>query len=162
VASRRNGRCRAEPEGRIPNRVIHRAADGVFLGAASGRLPRTSRSSSLVTPRTLLRWFFRSDGLEIIRAPIRAPKANALPERLVRTARSACLDWPLILSWHHLERVLGVFVHPYNSRRPHRSVNLARASPERPTLQPVTGTRSSPPRCRDRLDGLIRQYWLAA
>ena len=57
---------------------------------------------------------FRSEGIEIVRRPVRAPKANAIAERFVRTVRSECLDWLLILNRRHLERVLRVFVHEYS------------------------------------------------
>jgi putative transposase len=50
---------------------------------------------------------FRADGIEIIRTPFRAPQANGVAERFVRTARSECLDWMLILNQPHLARVLG-------------------------------------------------------
>jgi putative transposase len=59
---------------------------------------------------------FRSEGIEIIRTPVRAPKANAVAERFVRTARSECLDWLLILDRRHLERVLRVFVDHYGCK----------------------------------------------
>jgi putative transposase len=74
---------------------------------------------------------FASEGIEIIKTPVRAPKANAIAERFVRTVRSECLDWLLIMNRHHLERVLRVFVDHYNTHRPHRSLNLA--PPERPS-----------------------------
>jgi transposase InsO family protein len=50
---------------------------------------------------------FRSEGIKVIQTPIRAPQANAYAERFVRTIRSECLDWLLILGRRHLERVLG-------------------------------------------------------
>ena len=60
---------------------------------------------------------FASEGIEIIKTPVRAPKANAFAERFVRTIRVECLDWLLILNRRHLERVLRVFVDHYNSHR---------------------------------------------
>ena len=56
---------------------------------------------------------FRSDGIEILRTPVRAPKANAIAERFVRTVRAECLDWLLILNRRHLERVLRIYVDHY-------------------------------------------------
>lgn len=40
---------------------------------------------------------FRSEGAEVIKALVRAPRANALAERSVRTARVECLDRALVL-----------------------------------------------------------------
>ena len=65
---------------------------------------------------------FASEGIQIIKTPVRAPKANAIAERFVRTVRAECLDWLLIVNRRHLERVLRVFVDHYNSHRPHRSL----------------------------------------
>ena len=53
---------------------------------------------------------FRSEGIRIVKTPVRAPKANAIAERFVRTIiRSECLDWLLILNRRHLEHVLRVY-----------------------------------------------------
>ena len=54
----------------------------------------------------------------------RAPQANAIAERFVRTVRAECLDWLLILNRRHLERVLRVYVNHYNRERPHRALEL--------------------------------------
>ena len=56
---------------------------------------------------------FASEGIKIIKTPVRAPKANAIAERFVRTVRAECLDWLLILNRRHLERVLRVFADHY-------------------------------------------------
>jgi putative transposase len=105
---------------------------------------------------------FRSENLEIIRTPIRAPRANAVAERFVRTARAECLDWLLILGGRHLEQVLRVFVAHYNGHRPHRSLGLTPPHPK--TTTPRAGNASRPHQLRrtDRLGGLIHEYSLAA
>ena len=60
---------------------------------------------------------------------MRAPKANAIAERFVGTARAECLDWLLIINRRHFERVLRVCVDHDNSHRPHRSLNLKPPDP---------------------------------
>ncbi len=104
---------------------------------------------------------FASEGIAIIKTPVRAPKANAIAERFVRTVRSECLDWLLIVNRRHLERVLCVFVDHYNGHRPHRSLNLAPPVPTARKLRlvrpPTTGVER-----RDRLGGLVHEYSLAA
>jgi putative transposase len=103
---------------------------------------------------------FRSDGTEVICTPIRAPKANAFAERWVRTVRTECLDWMLVIGRRHLEQVLGVYVEHYNLERPHRG--LALATPMTPIGRAESGANSGPIRRRDLLGGLIHEYSRAA
>jgi transposase InsO family protein len=105
---------------------------------------------------------FQSEGVEIVRTPVRAPRANAIAERFVRTARSECLDWLLILNRRHLERVLSVFVQHYNGHRPHRALNLTPPDAQQPTLRPASSPKPNHVERRDRLGGLIHEYSLAA
>ncbi len=51
-----------------------------------------------------------SEGIRTVKTPVRAPKANAMAERFVRTVRVECLDWLPILNRRHLERVLRIYV----------------------------------------------------
>jgi putative transposase len=46
---------------------------------------------------------FKAQGTRIIRTPVQVPEANGIAERFVRTARTECLDWLLILNTRHLE-----------------------------------------------------------
>jgi putative transposase len=49
---------------------------------------------------------FTSEGIEILRSPPRAPRANAYAERWVRTAGRKCLDRMLVYNPRHLLAVL--------------------------------------------------------
>ena len=80
---------------------------------------------------------FRSAGIRVVKTPMRAPQANAIAERFVRTARAECLDWLLILNRRHLERVLRVSVEHYNTQRSHRALNLRPPQPREPPPTPT-------------------------
>ena len=53
-----------------------------------------------------------SEGIEVIRTPVRAPGANAICERVVGTLRRECLDRMLICGRRHLNKVLTQYVAP--------------------------------------------------
>jgi transposase InsO family protein len=108
---------------------------------------------------------FRSEGIRVIKAPVRAPKARAHAERWVGSLRRECLDRLLILGRRHLEHVVTTYTLHYNERRPHRSLG------QRPplALPPATDGPAAGEfvlldrlRRRDRLGGLIHEYELAA
>jgi putative transposase len=102
---------------------------------------------------------FRSEGVRVIRTPVRSPNANAYAERWVRTVREECLDRLLIVGRRHLERVLPVYVTHYNAHRPHRALGLAppdHAGPVPPSPLPVNVE------CIDLLGGLVHEYRAAA
>jgi putative transposase len=104
---------------------------------------------------------FTNEDIKIVKTPVRAPKANAIAERFVRTARAECLDWLLIVNRRHLEHVLRVFFDHYNSHRPHRSLNLGPPNPTAPKLRVLHPLTTAAER-RDRLGGLIHEYSRAA
>jgi transposase InsO family protein len=103
---------------------------------------------------------FRTEGISIIRTPVKAPKANAFAERFVGTVRRECLDWVLIFGRRQLERTLRTYVRHYNGHRPHRGLGLVP-----PQLGPLPRLAPAHPgrvRRRDQLGGLIHEYSVAA
>ena len=101
---------------------------------------------------------FRSEGIRVIKTPVRSPRANTYAERWVRTVRNECLDWLLIVSRSHLDRVLREYIGHYNRQRPHRAIYFC---------VPAGGEISSTPpslqvRRHDVLGGLDHEYFPAA
>jgi transposase InsO family protein len=64
---------------------------------------------------------FGSEGIRILRTPVRAPRANAFAERWVGAVRREVLDRMLILGRRQLEAALAGYVAHYNEHRPHRA-----------------------------------------
>ena len=94
---------------------------------------------------------FESEGIRVIKTPYRAPNANAVAERWVRTVREECLDQILVLSAGHLRRVLVEYVGYYNQSRPHQGI-------EQRTPIPVDTIPDGTIRCRTILGGIVRDY----
>ena len=87
---------------------------------------------------------FRSEGIRVIKAPVRAPKARAHAERWVGSVRRECLDRLLIVGRRHLEHVLATYTRHYNEHRPHRALG------QRPPLSEAAAERRARNRRRDR------------
>ena len=102
---------------------------------------------------------FRSEGIRIVRTPIRHP-ANAFAERFVGTIRRECLDRMLIFGRRHLVLVVKEYVAHDNSYRPHRS--LVQLPPRPKGVAPAMPMNVDPSllRRKDRLGGLIHEHRL--
>jgi putative transposase len=104
---------------------------------------------------------FRSEGIRVIRAPVRAPRARAHAERWVGSVRRECLDRLLILGRRHLEHVVRIYADHHDRHRPQRALDqrppLAKPPPAVNELTPVVHVLR-----RDRLGGLLHEYDLAA
>ena len=64
-----------------------------------------------------------SCGIRVLRTPIKAPRANAICERLLGSVRRECLDHILLMSEQHVRRVLKEYVTYFNGSRPHQGIN---------------------------------------
>jgi putative transposase len=98
---------------------------------------------------------FAAEGIQVLRTPVRAPRANAYAERWVGTVRRELLDRMLIVGCRQLRSVLAEYVDHYNGHRPHRA--LGQAPPLGPAEPPVIPPAGRVAR-RDRLGGLIHEY----
>jgi len=103
---------------------------------------------------------FRLEGIRVIKAPVRAPKARAHAERWVGSVRRECLDRLLILGRRHLEHVLVAYVRHFNEHRPHRALGQRPPLSDQQPLADVIDLDRL--RRRDLLGGLIHEYKLAA
>jgi putative transposase len=93
--------------------------------------------------------------VRIIKTPVQAPRANAIAERWIATARRECLDRLLITGERHLRLVLREYI----AHRPHRT--LQQRPPAGPPRPPAPSAHARILRT-DRLGGLIREYSQAA
>jgi putative transposase len=77
----------------------------------------------------------------------------------VKTVKTECLDWILIVGPRHLRAVLEDYVEHYNCGRPHRGLELRCPKPYPRACHPI------PPasvRRTTRLGGLVNEYHEAA
>jgi putative transposase len=97
-----------------------------------------------------------TSGIEILKTPYHAPRANAICERFLLSVRRECLDHILVLHEKQLHRVLRVYVAYFNRARPQQGIR--QQVPERevtcvPSAQPDDRIISVPV-----LGGLHHEY----
>ena len=102
----------------------------------------------------------KGTGIEVLKTPYRAPRANAICERFLGSLRRECLDHFLILSERHLYRVVIEYKEYFNHTRPHQGIEQRiPCQPKRPEAPPASGKVAS----RLVLRGLHHDYfWQAA
>ena len=105
---------------------------------------------------------FTAEGIRIVASPPRAPRANAICERITGTRRRELSGRLLIVNEHHLRRVRTEYLRRYNAARPHRSpgqLTPAQADTRRPRPINLAEYRT----CRKQVPGgLTREYYVAA
>ncbi len=62
-------------------------------------------------------------GIKELKRPYRAPRANAICERLIGSFRRECLDCMFLLHSRHLQQHGREFVTYYNHSRPHQGID---------------------------------------
>ncbi len=92
---------------------------------------------------------FATEGIETVLTPYRAPNANAIAERWVRSVRTECLDQLLIANETNLRRVLREYIDYYDTARPHQGLTQQAPIPF------LRGPSHGEIHCRDVLGGII-------
>jgi putative transposase len=98
---------------------------------------------------------FAAEGIEVLRTPVRASRANAYAERWIGTVRREVLDRMRILGCRRLRAVLAEYAGHDNAHRPHRA--LGQVPPLGPGGSAVV-LPAGPIVRPDRLGGLIHEY----
>ena len=104
---------------------------------------------------------FRTEGIRVLKTPVRTPVANAYAERWIGTLRRELLDRTIIWNQYQAQRLLTDYIEHYNAHRPHRALQQrAPTAPPRHDDEVPSPTAEviRLPRC----DGLINEYKIAA
>ena len=103
-------------------------------------------------------------GVQVLRTPVQAPKANSLCERFGGTLRRECLDFLIPFHERHLKFVLKAWIAHFNHARPHMSLGPGIPAPVRPRPQENAHRHRIPAGRVVRrvaiLGGLHHDYWL--
>jgi transposase InsO family protein len=105
---------------------------------------------------------FTAAGMEILRTPPRAPRANAICERWVGSARRECTDRLLTLGEAHLRGVLAAYIRHYNGHRPHWARDQRPPDTDSPAVSQITDLTDRHVHRTPILGGLINEYHRAA
>jgi hypothetical protein len=114
------------PNGAFVTQVARNLMGDVADRGRSIKFPVRDRDTKFTTSFDEV---FRSEGIRVIKTPVRPPRANAYAERWARTMRNECLDHMRIYGHGHLERVLREYVTHYNQQRPHRGLDRGVPAP---------------------------------
>ena len=100
---------------------------------------------------------FTSEGCTIVLTPPKAPRANSIAERWIRSIRNESLDHILIFNEAHLMSVVREYTDYYNERRSHQGLDQ-----HIPMMSIPSSDNKGPVRCRNVLGGVIRDHYRQA
>jgi transposase InsO family protein len=105
---------------------------------------------------------FSTEGIRILTSPPGAPRANAICERMIGTLRRELLDRVLVVNERHLSQVLTIYLHHFNTARPHRTLRQLTPTQTEAHPPPMINLANHQVRRRAILHGLTSEYQIAA
>ena len=99
-------------------------------------------------------------GVRVLRTPLRAPKANAVCERLGGSLRRECLDFLIPFNERHLKLTIRDWAVHYNRGRPHSALGPGVPEPMSERVLPNEDRHRLPVGYRIVLGGLHHEYGL--
>lgn len=105
---------------------------------------------------------FADDGIRVLKSPPRAPRSNAICERIIGELRRELFDRMLIVNEEHPRRILTTYLAHRNEARPHRT--LGQLTPAQAETGPPEPINLVDYRIRRKpvLGGLTHEYHIAA
>lgn len=102
--------------------------------------------------------FWKAEDVRAIKIPPKAPKANAYIESFGSTLKRECLNHFFCFSLDQLHYISKVWCQHYNTWRPHRGHGMNNNVLD----EGFKPRREGPVRCREKLGGLIKEYYREA
>jgi putative transposase len=116
------------------------------------------RDREVVYPEDSMKAFFKSEGITVIKTPVRSPKANAYVESFIGTYKRECLNHFMCFNVEQLDYINRTWIKYYNTERPHRGKGI-----DNNVLNVDFRTQSQGRvRCKKELGGLIKSYYREA
>lgn len=115
------------------------------------------RDRDVVYPERM-KQFWKSEGVTVIKTPVRSPKANAFCESFIGTFKKECLNHFTCFSRGQLNYICKTWFRYYNTERPHRGKGIDNNVLD-VDFTPRTQGRV---RCKEELGGIIKSYYREA
>ncbi|HEX2972435.1 MAG TPA: integrase core domain-containing protein [Tepidisphaeraceae bacterium] len=101
---------------------------------------------------------WQGEGVECKQIAHRAPRQNSFAENFVGTIKRECLNHFLCFSLDHPDYINRTWVRHYHTARHHRGLGIG----NRVLDEQFKPQRDGPVKCREKLGGLIREYYREA
>jgi putative transposase len=113
------------------------------------------RDRDVIYPDKRMRLFFKSDGIKVIKTPVRAPMANAFAESYIGKFKRECLNYMHCFHVSQLNYISRQWQEHYNTERPHRGRGI-----DNNILDvDFTPTAEGRIQCKQRLGGILKHYY---